>query len=94
MEYDEVIDFIKRRFENDCNWKNGNCYYFAIILKDRFNDGEIFYDVMDGHFIFCHNGTFYDWSGKINPTNYLINWNHFDEYDNLQKERILFEKGV
>ena len=63
--------------------------YVYHLLKDRFDDGEIFYDVMDGHFIFCHNGTFYDWSGKINPTNYLVNWNHFDEYDNLQKERII-----
>ena len=32
----EIIEFINRRFKLDCNWTNGNCYYFALILADRF----------------------------------------------------------
>ena len=33
----EVMEFIQRRFPKDSNWTNGNCYYFALILSDRFN---------------------------------------------------------
>ena len=35
----QVEEFIQRRFPVDCNWTNGNCYYFAVILnysKDYF----------------------------------------------------------
>ena len=83
-----VLEFIRRRFPQDSNWLTGNCYHFALILSSVFN-GDIFYDVVAGHFVTRINNVFYDWSGKINPTNYLVNWNHFDEYDNLQKERII-----
>lgn len=37
----KIEEFINRRFPNDCNWLSGNCYYFAIILKDRFPEGNI-----------------------------------------------------
>ena len=56
----EVLEFIKRRFSVDCNWTTGNCYYFAIILKDCFSSGKIFYDVINGHFIFFYDGKYYD----------------------------------
>lgn len=86
---DEVIEFIKRRFINDCNWISGNCYYFSIILKDRFPNGKIFYDVIYGHFIFKYKEKYYDWTGYIEPKGYLVEWDNFDKYDYLQKERII-----
>ena len=61
------IDFINRRFKEDCNWINGNCYYFALILRDRFPGGIIYYDVINGHFIYQYNGNYYDWTGIIYP---------------------------
>ena len=85
----DVLDFIKRRFKKDCDWTNGNCYYFAIILRDRFPDGDIFYDVIDGHFLFKYKDEFYDWTGIINPDGYLVKWNEFDGYDSLLKQRII-----
>ena len=39
--------------------KSKNCYYFAMILKDRFN-GEIYYDVINGHFLTLIKYKLYD----------------------------------
>lgn len=85
----EILEFIKRRFPNDSNWRNGNCYYFAQILKTRFPHGIIFYDVINGHFIFQYNSKYYDWSGEIKSINFLVEWDKFDEYDSFQKQRII-----
>ena len=84
---EQVLNFI-RRFP-DANWLTGNCYYFAVILKNRFNEGEIYYDVIDGHFVFKLNQIFYDWTGIVDPIK-PISWNKFKfQYDRLQYEKIL-----
>ena len=87
----KILEFIQRRFKNDCNWTDGNCYYFAVILKDRFPEGKIFYDVVNGHFVFCYYGEFYDWNGVYNPMSVdsVVVWDAFNKYDSLQKERIV-----
>jgi hypothetical protein len=85
----EILEFINRRFKTDCNWLNGNCYYFALILNDRFPGGTIYYDVIYGHFIYQYKGKYYDWSGEMNPNGYLVDWSKFDEYDSLQKKHIV-----
>lgn len=46
---DVVLDFIERRFK-ECNWLNGNCYWFAYILTKRFPFLEIYYNQVEGHF--------------------------------------------
>ena len=86
---DEVLEFIHRRFPTDCNWTSGNCWYFSLILKDRFPNGIVLYDVINGHFIFQCNGKYYDWTGIIEPDGYLVEWERFDEYDSLEKKRII-----
>ena len=84
----EVTEFIRRRFPEDCNWTNGNCYYFAVILQARFG-GEIFYDVIYGHFVTKIENKFYDHKGEVDLTDrVLISWQDFEKYDSLQKERI------
>lgn len=85
----EIIEFIQRRFPTDCNWISGNCYYMSLILKDRFPEGIIFYDVILGHFVFYFRGNYYDWTGRIIPEGYLVEWDKFDEYDSLQKKNII-----
>ena len=86
-----VIEFIKRRFPVDCNWLNGNCFFFAQILKSRFPYGIIFYDVIYGHFVTEIEGIKYDWSGivKEKRDSMYIKWDDFDNYDSLQKKRII-----
>ena len=97
---DKVLEFIRRRFKDNCKWIDGNCYYFAVILKDRFPEGKIHYDVINGHFVFGyeHFGyqhksrgwSFYDWKGFVDPNScVLVEWDKFDMYDSLEKERII-----
>lgn len=85
----EINEFIQRRFQSGCDWLSGNCYYFSLILKDRFPDGIIYYDVIDGHFVFKYLERYYDWSGEIHPAGYLVEWDKFDEYDSSQKQVII-----
>ena len=90
MQENNILEFIKRRFNADCNWTTGNCYYFAIILKDRFPEGTIYYDVINGHFTFWYDGRFYDWTGIVkSKDSYYIAWDVFDKYDSFEKERII-----
>lgn len=62
---DYIVEFIHRRFKTDCNWTEGNCYYFAVILKERFPELEIIYCPIPGHFMVLDLVTrlAYDWSG-------------------------------
>lgn len=85
----EVLDFINRRFKKDCNWISGNCYYFAVILKERFPSGEIYYDVIDGHFLIKIDDVFYDYNGINDNEYYKVKWEEFDEYDSNQKQVII-----
>lgn len=66
--YEDVKEFISRRFpksiNSDSNWTNGNCYYFSLILKDRFN-GTVYYDIIHGHFLTLINDAFFDATGIV-----------------------------
>ena len=87
---DKILDFIHRRFPSDCKWLEGNCYYFAQILKTRFPDGEIYYDVIWGHFLFKMNEKYYDWSGISTMVKKPIRWATFEqEYDKAQYKQIV-----
>lgn len=83
-----IIEFIQRRFPSDCNWTSGNCYFFAIILQSVFG-GDIYYDVVNGHFLLQCEGKLYDWTGKTKSSGFLVRWNDFEQYDSVQKERII-----
>lgn len=86
----KIIEFIRARFPSDSNWLDGNCFYFSTILKARFPEGVICYDVIAGHFIFKYKEQFYDWNGQYSSeTSYIVEWEKFDEYDIRQKERII-----
>ena len=70
---DKILDFIHRRFPEDCHWTDGNCYWFARILEMQFNL-SIYYDPIPGHFVAVDEDTFtaYDWNGKYIPDNKMI----------------------
>lgn len=94
---DMIVEFIARRFRNsELNWNSGNCYYFSIILKERFPNGKIYYDTIDGHFLYKYNHHFYDnnfpYKHRVNKrllNNTIIEWDRFDDYDPIQKQRII-----
>lgn len=86
----QVLEFIQRRFPDDCNWVSGNCYYFAVILKARFPESVIYYDVIYGHFVVKIDDVYYDHNGVVDLTDrYLVDWDRFDEYDARQKQAII-----
>lgn len=84
----KIKEFTSRFTDN--NWTTGNCYYFSLILKDRFN-GEIYYDTIQGHFCVKIEESFYDYNGVYNPikNDATIKWSEFDKYDSLQYQRII-----
>ena len=90
MKKDKVLEFIQRRFSEDCNWTDGNCYFFALILADVF-DGDIWYECIAGHFVCMIGGMFYDWSGVHDKQTdeFYVRWNEFKQYDSLRYERII-----
>lgn len=61
----------------------------CLLIQSRFPDGEIYYDVINGHFIYKYQDKYYDWTGIIEPDGYLVSWDKFDEYDSLQKKVII-----
>ena len=61
----EVIEFIRRRFPEDCHWLDGNCFWFASILHARFKFLSIYYLPVMGHFVAGALGTYFDWTGKV-----------------------------
>ena len=60
----EIIEFIQRRFPNEDGWLNGNCYWFSVILRLKFNL-ESFYQPIKGHFVVGDGERFYDWTGRV-----------------------------
>ena len=85
---DKILEFINRRFPHDSNWTTGNCYHFALILSNVFY-GEIYYDVVNGHFVTLIDGEYYDYYGIVKDSIVLVKWSKFDEYDVLQRGSII-----
>lgn len=70
----------------------GDCYYFAIILKERFPEAIIKYLVIDNHFVTEINGRLYDIRGDITDIveiEQLINWSDMESCDELLYKRIV-----
>lgn len=94
----EVKDFIDRRFKTDCQWMSGNCYYFSIILADRFKlyNPCMYYDPIDGHFLCRIGNRFYDFTGwhKYDKSDVekFYKWNELKELDYTWYSRIV--RGV
>ena len=61
---DEIEQFINARFKVNSGWLTGNCYYFSIILRERFPGGTIVYNGVEGHFMYLYNNQLYDWEGS------------------------------
>lgn len=88
---EKVLDFIKcmRKYGNDVVdlFTNGYCYHFYIILKERFEEVEIYYDVVVGHMVTKIGNSFFDITGEIE---YNDNMKSFpNEIDSLQLKSII-----
>ena len=68
---------------------NGMCYYFAVILKERFG-GKIYYSLSDNHFVTKIGDGLYDASGDV--TYYYpktVAWDEYIEIDPIHADRII-----
>lgn len=86
---DDVIGFIKRRFGDDCHWLDGNCLWFAHILKSRFDDVVIVYDYVAGHFLVSVGDTLVDWTGRVEPIETLITLDEIRDTDSLWYDHLI-----
>jgi hypothetical protein len=88
----EVLDFIKRRWSNtDAHWTDGNCYWFALILVNRFSFLKIYYLPLIGHFVAGNSATneYYDALGQYELTERTILFDDIKEVDNFWYEHIV-----
>lgn len=74
-----ILDFINRRFKEDCHWTTGNCYWFAAILVLRFPSLRMWYFPIENHWMAGdrEGNTFYDWEGakgKSELTEKAVRW--------------------
>lgn len=88
LENDVVLEFINRRFKEDCHWTDGNCYYFALILSRRFG-GTICYDQIDGHFSTLIYGKYYDFTGIIEPSKEVMSLDYIRDHDSSLYFRLI-----
>ncbi len=60
-----IEDFIARRFKHDNAWTDGNCYWAAWIITERFPCLKIYYIADKGHFVAGDTGenVFFDARG-------------------------------
>ena len=90
---DNIEKFIKKfKFchanEVEDLFMHGNCYYFAVILKENFN-GEIYYLPVENHFICKIDKEYYDITGKAKFSEPPYKWKDFKNFDELLYKRIV-----
>lgn len=86
----DILDFIQQFKEYksvEDAFRYGHCYYFALILQQRFG-GEIFYDPINGHFLFGVDGEYYDITGKAIPAYGTVKWAEMETIDPVWYQRV------
>lgn len=89
----EVEQFISNfkfdyKEEIEVVFTEGNCYYFAVILRERFN-GTIYYLPIDNHFVCKIADDFYDITGKLTLSESPVNWEDLEQQDSAHYKRIV-----
>ena len=84
----EILDFIATFKGSEAVFTNGNCYWFAKILKERFPDGDILYNSTFNHFAFDINGKIHDITGIIPEHKDWYYWDFYKKEDPIHAMRI------
>lgn len=88
----DIYNFIKSRFSKDCDWCNGNCFWFAFILHTRFPKLSIWLFPIENHFMAGDGKRFYDWNGVrelANCDEEPIQWETVKNIDPLYYNRLI-----
>ncbi|MDD3021786.1 MAG: hypothetical protein PHX61_12535 [Alphaproteobacteria bacterium] len=83
-----ILDFISKFKSAEDLFMRGMCYWFAIILHNRFSDSEIWYEPVANHFVCKIDGVFYDASGVAKSGKYQL-WDEYKQIDELEVGRII-----
>ena len=96
----DILDFIQKfkfsyQTELEYIFTTGNCYYFALILQNRFN-GDIYYLLNANHFVCKINNDFYDITGKVGFNEKPYKWLELSSldkklYDKIYRDCVTFE---
>lgn len=85
----QFITKIKKKYTSELEeifmW--GYCYWFAHILKNRF-DGEIYYLPISNHFITKIDNQFYDIRGIVEPREKAYSWEEYKLLEPIGTKRI------
>lgn len=87
---EKFIEKFKFKYKQELEYifSYGNCYYFAVILKERFN-GEIYYLPITNHFICKIDKNYYDITGKAKFNEPVIKWSTYIEEEPKDAKRII-----
>ena len=95
-----ILEFIEglKSYEKESvlvdTFTKGYCYYFAIILKDRFPQGEIWYLPVVNHFVYKIEDRFYDATGDCTETyalDLVYSWSEYQMMDAQHSYRIIMD---
>lgn len=84
----------KEQYKNNLEYifTNGNCYFFALILKEIFPKSHIVYSQIDCHFLIMYDYHLYDILGdRTNDFSayYLVDWENYENEDKSEYKRII-----
>lgn len=88
----DVIKFIERfkqsnPLEIEKSFTEGNCYWFAFILKKRFVRGQLVYHPVKGHFAYQVDNHIYDITGEVDPVGFKL-WSEYRRKELTQSKLI------
>lgn len=87
---DSILEFIHRRFKDDCKWTDGNCLWFALMLQMRFQSLKICYLPIAGHFVVQDvDGILYDWTGIVTTEESPLELNKLKKLDKSWYVRLM-----
>jgi len=93
MLHNDVLDFISHFSDGKDMFLHGQCYYFMLILADRFHEQYICipcYNEVRNHFALLIDGTLYDASGAIDPDDDFswVMWKKYVKREPLGAKRV------
>lgn len=83
---DDINVFIKRFAGAKDTFLNGCCYWFTVILRERFS-AEIYYNPIENHFAGKIGDKLYDVTGEIDSSGF-VQWNDYKYVDLVHARRI------
>lgn len=86
--YEEILEFINRRWQGDSDWLTGNCWYFVSILIERFPHLKRYYAPVEGHFVAGDGKHYYDWCGEYITEQTLVSWEEIYKNDPVWADRL------